>query len=306
MDSAEPTVYPRRFTSDCAPWYVELCQVTTSDGHDLAAKCLSPEDLASYQAMRDESNACWTVIADPEEALADRLRWPDHVCDGIGRTLVESWARRRATKAALTPLTQQSWTMRYPLAVGSEAIDEVIDDMPRIISGVTPEEPDLARFPLRACAVTSGNDHALLIVWAEIHTTMVTAFFLGKNVIDASLGDETDWWKPDRVVFEITGNPGDSAVHTFCEGARRWWKSLTKSRVQGTGRPRGTVTWSLDQIAVLLRQYAGERQQSRPSQQKFVAWLHEPGRDGPSDKTISHRLREAETTWAIWRDGVLA
>lgn len=289
---------------DDRPFYESLCSMSRAIDYNFDVPFLRPDDWPDVAARQGQP--CWTLISQPWPMLSSRDQWPDHVCVDMARTLVQSWARDRALRTALSPLTAQSWQIEYPLPIGLQSLETVIRDVPRIIGGADPPEPIHTRYRLRACAVTDGDDWALLIAWTAIGESRVTAFFLGKDIFDPELGDDQSWWAPDRVAFEVLGNPLDADIQTFCHGARSWWAGLSGFRTGTVGRPRGTVTWTLDRIGVLLRQMAADRRVARPTLRGFVEWLDEPGRDGPSQRTIEIRLRDAGATWSVWRDAILS
>lgn len=221
--------------------------------------------------FREQS--CTALLDDPAGVLADRRRWPDHICyEDFCRASTELWALQQAhiRDACLR------WHSYYPLPVGARALEDL-------------EEPGSGEAAL--LAPFGGEEKALWALRVEQSRTVLDMFGLADS---RRTGGE--YLYVGGFVFVLRGH--DPALAEVAHSARDWWKRFRGMSV-GPGRPRGGMWRSGEECEAALRQAARRLQDAgkRVTQDSMAEVL------GFHRRTLQSWLDRYEIDWRKIRGG---
>jgi len=255
---------------------------------------------------------CDQLLLDPEAVLADRNRWPHHLCAGVIRESTVTWGVDRALDLLGPdhPPEIDDWTRASPLPVGPHSMPGALD---RLFPSLTARfdlvtglsfgsvSPGLRHMYQQLAAVPWGG-RAAFILQPDMPFVDVVAFGI---VDDRPIHGDLPWL-PATMQFTTAGWQSER-VQSFCTNADRWW-TWYGGKIQAH-RPRGSYQWTLSRIEHALLRYVTETGDIPPGKERFIVWGTSIGgepRTAPSPKILQRRLVEGGITdWTTWSESVL-
>jgi len=178
---------------------------------------------------------CDRLLEDPEAVLADRNKWPDHICSEVARASTKRWALNHARQVigGELPTEVLEWAQIYPLPVGAWSEPHIVYEPTPLLAGRL-SRPGIAG---GALVVLPTVEKAALILTFNIRLVDVAAFGIVDDhptVLEVSRGAFS--LMPVTMQFTVSGWR-DERVDAVCKHASRWWEWLSGGKI--TGRPEG-------------------------------------------------------------------
>jgi len=157
--------------------------------------------------------------------LGDRRRWPDHICyfDFMQKS-IEMWTSRVVRRDSLAT---RHWTDYYPLPIGEEVLKRRFDEY-----GDCPDDTLMKLLPFE------GEEEALWALRVENAHSVLDMFGL-KGWTPPGDATRNYLWL-GGFAYSLHGHDDTSLVELVRDG-EKWWRNLSRERIQG--RPRGSGTW---------------------------------------------------------------
>jgi len=284
------------------------------------------DSVAAGETCRGcDGPACDQLLCEPEAVLANRDRWPRHLCAAVLRQSTVTWAKDRALDLFGADLPQEieDWTRASPLPVGRASMPGAWDHLlpprmelgPTVYVGMqrftlpglsfTPKLPhDLRRAYVRLAALRAFGK-AALILNPDIPFADVVAFGIVDDhpLVGCESGGKLAWL-PATMQFTTAGWQNER-VQTFCTNADRWWTWYGGAGVK-RGRQDGSVAWTFQRLERALLDYVTKTGTLRPTPRQFAAASppYSP-RATPTRGTLSALMERAGSDWPTWRDTTL-
>lgn len=167
---------------------------------------------------------CDRLFADPVTGLADRNRWPTHICPFVAYASTLIWAgeRARSLYGDDVPGAVVAWIGTYPLPVGRWSLPAGVPE------GLAPLPGEGKAAIVLAPRMPFMEAHGFGIV--DDHPLVAAAFNGDHDLL------------PVAMQFMIAGWSGEA--DTFRDQAARWWSTM--SGIPVTGRPPGSTRHTID------------------------------------------------------------
>ena len=220
---------------------------------------------------------CARLFDNPEDVLADRLKWPTHICPAVAYASTRRWAQDRTLRVCGDPLPLEvaEWVESYPLPVGRFS-------MP----GTLPE----------ALAALPGFGSAALILVPGLPFVEAVGFGIVDNHPLVSIESNGAFdMAPVSMQFAITG--WTDRADAFRDHAAKWWGQFAGKAI--TGRPFGSTMHTIDDYERLFMLVSVELGRPPTSLDEFVG--HAPAFASLAKDTIKRNLRKWGTSWGAFR-----
>jgi hypothetical protein len=160
----------------------------------------------------------------PDVMMGDEDRWPDHICEKIGRRTTELWAMLHPLEGP----SLEAWSSRWPLPVGRFALTCDYERWRDPHVGlVAPHLP------------FDGDQRALIATRCTVQGQLVDIFGLARDVRCAEDGKPTAW-RPGPFEHRFLGGGFPTKETTaLLRRARRWWTTRIEARPMRSGRNAG-------------------------------------------------------------------
>lgn len=256
---------------------------------------------------------CSDLLEDARAVMADRDRWPDHVCDNVARESTRRWAMDRAASfyGSNVPEAVQRWAESWPLPVGRLALAPLrrtgfTFELAPLFPGLAPLPPGLAPLP--------HFGKAAVIVSFGSPTATVEAF----GIVDDHplVKIETDGKRdmlpgtPQFVVagwldkaFPLVGNDANPFAHEDHEAAAfvdqfiKWWTRLSGKNL-ASGRPRGSTDRTLEDYVRMLHEFEAKHGRKPSSRAVFINDFDPP----IPESTFKNNLDSFGLLWSQFRE----